>query len=83
MWLDIYSIAVIGLLGAMSPGPDFVVVSKNALGHSRRAGCFTAFGISVGLLLHSAYCVLGLALLISESIWILRGIRFLGASYFI
>lgn len=83
MWLDIYSIAVIGLLGAMSPGPDFVVVSKNALGHSRRAGCFTAFGISAGLLLHSTYCVLGLALLISESIWIFRGIRFLGASYLI
>jgi RhtB (resistance to homoserine/threonine) family protein len=83
MWVDIYSIAIIGILGAMSPGPDFAVVSKNALCHSRQTGYFTALGISAGLILHSTYCILGLALLISESIWLFSGIRYLGASYLI
>jgi len=70
-------------LGAMSPGPDFVIVSKNALAHSRRAGFFTAFGICMGILLHSAYCILGLAVIISQSLLLFSIIRYLGAAYLI
>lgn len=50
------TMAIVNLLGAMSPGPDFVLVTKNSLVHSRKAGIFTAIGIALGIkvaLLHS------------------------------
>ena len=78
-----YAIAVIGFLGAMSPGPDFAIVTKNALTQSRTAGYFTAFGISAGLLLHSIYCVIGLAVIIAQSVIAFRILHIVGAAYLI
>ncbi len=80
---EFYTIAIIGILGAMSPGPDFIVVSKNAIGHSRSAGYLTAFGIAVGILLHGAYCIFGLAVIIYHSLFLFSMVRYLGALYLI
>ena len=81
--IEFYTIAIIGILGAIAPGPDFIVVAKNAIGHSRVAGCFTTFGIATGILIHSTYCILGLAVIISHSLLLFNIIRYLGALYLI
>ncbi len=44
----ILSIAVALTLGAMSPGPSFVMVSRTALAVSRRDGLAAAIGMGVG-----------------------------------
>lgn len=80
---DFYTIAIIALLGAISPGPDFVVVSKNALMYSRRTGCFTACGIAAGIVFHVTYCILGIAIIISQSLLLFSIIKYIGASYLI
>ncbi len=67
----------------MSPGPDFVLVSRNALNTSRQNGCFTALGIAIGTLIHTTYCTLGIALTISESTWLLHALKIIGGGYFI
>src|SRR3979409_1563921 len=36
------------LMGAMSPGPSFVLVARNAIGLSRTDGLATALGMGVG-----------------------------------
>lgn len=36
------------LLGAMSPGPSFVIVARNAIGLSRGDGLATALGMGIG-----------------------------------
>lgn len=77
------TIAIIAILGAMSPGPDFAVVSKNALGHSRQAGYYTTLGILSGLIIHSSYCILGLAIIIKHSTWLLAVLKYVGATYLI
>ena len=64
--LQFYSIGVISLLSAMSPGPDFVVITKYALCESRRNAYFCALGIALGILVHMSYCLLGLALVITH-----------------
>src|SRR3990167_10999478 len=83
MFTQFISIGFLILLAAMMPGPDFALVTKNTLLHSRRAGIFTSLGISFGNLVHITYCVLGLALVISQSIVIFNMIKYLGAAYLI
>lgn len=78
-----YTIALIAILGAISPGPDFLVVTKHAIAHHRYNAIFASFGISAGILVHTTYCVLGLALIISHSIVLFSIIKYLGASYLV
>ncbi|WP_077216996.1 LysE family transporter [Piscirickettsia litoralis] len=79
--VEYYTIALIALLAAVSPGPDFVIVAKNALLYDRRSGVMTSVG--AGVLVHSFYCVLGLAVVISQSLLLFSLIKYLGAAYLI
>lgn len=80
---EFLSISLLIILAAISPGPDFAVVTKNSLLYSRRIGIYTALGVSVSLLIHAVYCILGLALIISQSLLAFSIIKYLGASYLI
>lgn len=81
--LDYYTIAIIAILAAISPGPDFAIVAKNAIGHHRKTAIMTSLGIGVGILIHTTYCVLGLAVIISQSLLIFNIIKYIGATYLI
>jgi threonine/homoserine/homoserine lactone efflux protein len=50
---------------------------------SRRAGVLTATGIALGVLIHVAYSMAGIGLLISRSILLFNLIKFAGAAYLI
>lgn len=78
-----FSIGLIALLGAMLPGPDFAMVTKNSIFHSRKSGCLTALGVGTAIAIHMTYCVLGLALVISSSLWLFSLIKYTGAFYLI
>ncbi len=78
-----FTIAVIHLLAVASPGPDFIVVTKNSLTYSRRVGGYTALGVALGIGVHVTYCLLGIALIISQSIIIFSVIKYIGAGYLI
>lgn len=77
------SIGILVLLSAMLPGPDFAVVTRNTITHSRRAGIFTALGISLACSIHITYCLLGVAIVISQSILLFNLIKYIGAVYLI
>jgi RhtB (resistance to homoserine/threonine) family protein len=83
MIMQFFSIAVIALLGAMLPGPDFAVVTKNSLFHSRKSGLFTSLGVGAAIIIHMSYCVLGLGFVISSSLILFNLIKYVGASYLI
>lgn len=80
---EFLSISLLIMLAAISPGPDFAVVTKNSLLHSRKVGLLTALGVSVSLLVHAVYCILGLAIIISRSLLAFSVIKYLGAAYLI
>ncbi len=80
---EFISISLLITLAAISPGPDFAVVTKNSLMYSRKAGLFTALGVSVSLLIHASYCTLGLAIIISQSLLLFKLIKYAGAAYLI
>lgn len=81
--LQAYSLGAIALLSSMSPGPDFVVLSKYALLESRKHAFFCALGIALGIMVHVSYCVLGLSLIISQSIFLFNLIKLGGAAYLV
>ncbi len=81
--LELVSVITITLLAVISPGADFAMVSRNSMFLSRRAGLLTALGISLGVLVHVSYSMLGIGLLISQSILLFNLVKFAGAAYLI
>lgn len=81
--IEFLTITAIILLATISPGPDFIMVTRNALRHTQKTGMMTALGIACGTLCHSVYCILGLAIIISRSLLVFTVIKYLGAAYLI
>lgn len=83
--MDFYSnmaaVAVVSLLAAISPGPDFFIVLKNSLIFSRKNGMATAVGVSTALFIHLAYTLIGIGILIAESPWAYGVLKYVGAIY--
>lgn len=65
----------------MSPGPDFVMVAKNSISISRKAGLYTSIGLGFGISIHVLYSLIGIGLIISKSILLYSIIKYLGAAY--
>ena len=83
MGTSFLTLGIIMLLGAMLPGADFAIVTKNSLLHSRKVGLYTALGIGTAIWVHMTYCVLGLAVVIQKSPWIFHTIQYIGALYLV
>ncbi|CAM2980903.1 LysE family translocator [Vibrio mytili] len=81
--MEIFSLALLGILIVVSPGADFVLVLKNSLNQGRRAGILSAIGISLAITIHITYSMLGISYLISQNEWLFNLIRYLGAAYLI
>lgn len=81
--LELFTVATITILAVISPGADFAMVSRNSMMMSRRAGVLTAVGISLGVLVHVAYSLLGVGLIISRSAVLFNLVKYLGAAYLI
>jgi RhtB (resistance to homoserine/threonine) family protein len=75
------TIAFIHLLGAMSPGPDFLMSVRNSLTYSRKTGIFTAVGFGLGVAIHVTYCIAGIAVIIAKSLLVFSIVKYMGAAY--
>jgi len=80
---ELLLLATICFVAMISPGPDFLLVTKNALLYSKRTALATAYGIVCGCLVHATYCVLGLAIILTQSVVLFSTIKFAGALYLI
>ena len=79
-WIAVITIT---LLACISPGPDFAMVSRNSVLISRRAGLLTALGIGGGVLLHVAYTLGGIGLLLHQSPALFDAVRLVGAAWLV
>ncbi|GDY24952.1 MULTISPECIES: LysE family translocator [unclassified Agarivorans] len=82
-WTEFLTVVLVHLLAVASPGPDLAVVLKNSISLGRRAAIFTSIGVGCGIMVHVVYSVLGIGLIISQSIWLFNVIKWLGAAYLI
>lgn len=78
MYLEVF---LVGILAALSPGPDFVVVMKNSLGIGRKYGIATALGIASALIVHVTYTILGFTILLEKFPTLFNIIKLAGAFY--
>lgn len=80
-WVEFATIAAVHLLAVASPGPDFAVVMKHSISYGRRAALFTSVGIGAGILVHVAYSLLGIGILIKTTPWLFNLLTYLAAAY--
>jgi RhtB (resistance to homoserine/threonine) family protein len=78
---SLLAVAVVSLIAAISPGPDFFIVLKNSLSYSRKAGVLTALGVSVALVFHLSYTIMGIGIILAESPFIYNLIKYTGVAY--
>src|ERR1700752_3666709 len=58
------------MVGAVSPGPSFVVVSRIAISRSRLDGLAAAFGMGVGGVIFGILALAGLTALLTQFEWL-------------
>src|SRR4051794_10600612 len=73
-------LVMVGLL-AMVPGPDTMVVLKNALAGGARGGLWAGFGITVANFLQGTAAALGLGAVITSSRPVFEAVKWLGVAY--
>ncbi len=70
-------------IGAMSPGPSFVMVSRIAVSRSRRDGLAAALGMGLGGVTFSILALAGLTALLSQFEWLYLALKIVGGVYLI
>jgi len=69
------------LLGAMSPGPSFVLVARNSIGLSRRDGVATALGMGAGSICFAGIALAGLYTVLAHIAWLYATLKIAGGVY--
>ena len=82
-WTEFLTVALVHLLAVASPGPDFAIVLRESVRNGRHARIWTALGVGSGILLHVGYCLLGIGLIVSQSIVLFNLLKWLAAAYLI
>ena len=80
---ELISVGVIAVFMVISPGADFVMITRNSIFHGRKSGLYSSLGIGLAIWIHVAYSIAGLAIIISKSILLFSLIKYLGAAYLI
>ncbi|MFD9898776.1 LysE family translocator [Mesorhizobium sp. UC22_110] len=65
----------------VSPGADFLLVVRQSLVHGRRAAIVTSFGIGASLLFHIGYTILGIGIIVAQSLFLFGLLKWAGAAY--
>ncbi|WP_296081306.1 LysE family translocator [uncultured Agrobacterium sp.] len=81
--VELASLMAIFAFAIVSPGADLAMVMRQAMVHGRREAIITSFGIGTSLMFHVTYTILGLGLIISQSIYLFNIVKWLGVAYLI
>lgn len=75
-------IALVHLLAVASPGPDFAIILKQSIRYGRRTALYTSIGIGAGILIHVAYSIVGIGILIASDERLFTALKYIAAAYF-
>ncbi|MDR6755530.1 RhtB (resistance to homoserine/threonine) family protein [Mycoplana sp. BE70] len=81
--IELASLMAIFFFGIISPGADFAMVLRQSIVHGRRSAVITSFGIGTSLMVHVSYTILGLGLIISQSIYLFNIVKWCGVAYLV
>src|SRR5438045_4260555 len=77
------AIGVALALGAMSPGPSFLMVARTSIAQSRLHGVAAAFGMGAGGVLFGGLALLGVHLVFGAVPWVYLAVKLMGGAYLI
>jgi threonine/homoserine/homoserine lactone efflux protein len=80
---QIVMFTVATLLLALTPGPDIIYVIIRGAAQGPKAGLAAALGLVVGVLGHTAFCIIGLTTLLATSMVAFTSFKLMGAAYLI
>ncbi|GAC1422933.1 MAG: LysE family translocator [Flavisolibacter sp.] len=75
------SFIVAGIVLNLTPGADTLYILGRSMAQGRKAGIYSALGISTGVFVHICFATLGLSLLLAKSAAAFNLIKYLGAFY--
>ena len=74
-------IYTIFLLGAITPGPDFIMIVRNSTGYGSKVGFKTVLGVCVGCFITLSYILIGVGVIFNEVPILKEIIKYVGAMY--
>ena len=80
-WSEWLTLVVVFSFALAAPGPDFVMAVRNSIIFSRKAGLFTALGFALGSCVHIFCAIVGIGVLVMQSVMLFTIIKFIGAGY--
>lgn len=79
--VELASLMAIFAFAIVSPGADLAMVMRQSIVHGRKPAIITSFGIGTALMFHVTYTILGLGLIISQSITLFNILKWCGVAY--
>ncbi|MEP0368506.1 MAG: LysE family translocator [Cyclobacteriaceae bacterium] len=67
----------------ISPGPDSIFVLTKGISGGKKAGLISAFGVTLGILVHTTFAAFGLSVILQTSAMAFVIIKYAGAAYLI
>ncbi|WP_105167545.1 LysE family translocator [Pseudoalteromonas sp. T1lg23B] len=74
-------IALAHFFAVASPGPDFAIVLKQSIQRGRANALWTSGGVALGILVHVTYCLLGVAIVLSQSPAMFNVLKYVAGAY--
>jgi RhtB (resistance to homoserine/threonine) family protein len=81
--IELSALMAIFFFVIISPGADLAMVMRQSIAHGRRSAVIASLGIGVSLIFHVGYTILGLGLIISQSVLLFNIVKWCGAAYLI
>jgi threonine/homoserine/homoserine lactone efflux protein len=79
----LFSILLAQALGAISPGPSFLFVTRTSVALSRKDGLAAAAGMGLGAAIVTALALVGVRAVIAQVEWLYAGFKLLGGAYLV
>lgn len=80
-WPEFLLVASVHFVAVASPGPDFAIILRYAVRHGVKVALAASVGIGLGILVHVAYSLLGIGLLLKTTPWLFQLFSLLAAGY--
>ena len=82
-WLEFVGLMLAFGINAVIPGADFAMVLRQSIASDRRAALFTSAGIAASILVHGSYTLLGVGVIVGQSLMLFNILKWLGAAYLV
>ena len=79
--MEFLTIAILHFFAVSSPGPDFIIVTRQSIRSGRTAAIFTSLGIASGILVHSFAAITGLTYIISSNPLVFLYLKIMASIY--